>query len=334
MFTEVPRYVGFPNQIYVETKFAFDNFEKMFKNKAPFFVSTFRFKDKDTPIVDNLFFDIDSYYGVRIPWRNVKLLKNWCYRRDVPYIHNFSGQKGFHFFILLKPMIPKSKATQNRIRDLMYSVQMRIAKQTKIEAYDEPTFGRLRFLMRYPTSKYIRKDEDTGAFAENGMYCRYLTDTEFDSGVKRISRIVKEPGIVPKVPKSDISLQDIADMFPNFKVIHRADSKGGGELTERIFLQRAGMTVPTIPALGLPCLQEICKHSHPTHYERVELVSFLKFIGYTDIAITAFIKNRNWTRFKYNVTAYQVRSVMPRYPRCTFLKKSYGHLCKDCVLNR
>ncbi|GAG40236.1 unnamed protein product, partial [marine sediment metagenome] len=144
MFKEMPRYIGFPNQFWCESKFAFNSFEKMFKNKAPFFVSTFRFKDKNTPIIDNLYFDIDSYFSIRVPYRNIKRLKNYCEKKDIPTLINFSGGKGFHLYALIKPMIPTSPVSKQSIRDLMYSVQMRIAKESKIEAYDEPTFGRIR----------------------------------------------------------------------------------------------------------------------------------------------------------------------------------------------
>jgi len=90
MFKEMPRYVGFPNQLWVESKLAFRNFEIMFKDLVPFFVSHYRFKDPETPIVDNMFFDIDSYYSVRFPYRNSKILRHWSYKNDIPYLTNFS----------------------------------------------------------------------------------------------------------------------------------------------------------------------------------------------------------------------------------------------------
>lgn len=329
MFTEIPRYIGFPNQIWCETEFAFKNFEVMFKGKAPFFVSPFGYKDKNTPIVDNLFFDIDSYYSVRFPWRNVNRLKNWAERNNYPYIINFSGGKGFHFFLLIKPIIPKTPKEIVRLADLMYSVQMRIVEELGLEAYDEPTFGRIRFLVRYPTSKYIRKNDETGVFEQNGLYCRNLTPKEFDAGVKKIFSYAKEPGIIPVVKKSDVRLQKIASKFKNFKIVPRKVNKG-----IKLEIERKGTSVPTIQALGLPCLQKIAGRSHPTHFERVELVAWMKHLGYTDLAINAFIKNRQWTRYKYAITSYQVRTVKPRQVKCSFLKKTYEEECKKCPLKR
>jgi len=332
MFRQLPRYVGFPNQTYVDHKFSFESFESTFKNKLPFFVTTNQFKDRNTPIVSNLYYDIDSYFSVRIPWRNVHRLKAWNYKHDIPDITDFSGGKGFHHFQIVEPVTPKDEKEKDKLRQLIYSIQMCLSEELGIEAFDEPTYGRLHFLTRYPTSLYIRRDEDTGSYVSNDLYCRNLSDKEFDAGIKKISKIVQEPGVVPKPIKSDITLEDIADMIKDFKLLTREQKNNG--IQERIFLQRAGMTVPTVEALGLPCLKKLVTHSHPTHFERIELVSWLKHLGYTDGAIVKFIKDRNWTRYKYSITSNQVRTVKPRRVRCSFLRKSYGEYCKKCFFYR
>ena len=106
MFVETPRYIGTPSQLFIKNDFAFKRFEEMFKDKVPFFVSTFKYIDKNTPVIDNLFFDIDSYFSLRIPYRNTRQLRNYLRRKSIPYIINFSGGKGFHIFALFKPIIP------------------------------------------------------------------------------------------------------------------------------------------------------------------------------------------------------------------------------------
>ena len=329
MFTELPRYIGTPNQVFVEKEFSFKSFESTFKDKLPFFVSTYQFKDKNTPIIDNMFFDIDSYFSLRIPYRNTRSLKNFCNDHRIPYVINFSGGKGFHFYMIFKPIIPKDQQEKNQIRDIIYSLQLRIAKETRIEAYDEPTFGRIRFLCRYPTSKYIRHNEETGRLEKNGFYCRNISEKDFDKGLKHIVNIVKEPGNIPKVKPTKISLFDIKDLFKDLVIKHRENG-----ITERLLVQRAGSVVPNIKALGVPCLKKIAQSEHPSHFERIELVSFLKFLGYTDIAINAFIRDLNWKDYNYATTSYQVRTINGRYPKCTFLRKAYGNLCKDCSLMR
>ena len=333
MFTRMPRFIGVgnPHQFWCESDFAFKGFERMFKGKSPFFVSTFAFKeDKITPIINNLFFDIDSYFSVRIPYVNVRKLKLFCEQYNVPYVINFSGGKGFHFFMIFKPVTPVSPLAKNKMANLMYSLQVHISEMLGIEAYDEPTYGRLRFLVRYPTSLYIRPNEETGAYEAGDFYCRNISGEDFDKGLKHIRKLIVTPGEVPETPKATMTMNQLAKKLSGFKLRERVTKK-----TDNIDIKikRTGTVIPSITAVGVPCLQEIAAHAHPTHYERIELVSFLKLLGYTDTAICGFIRNRNWTRYNSSKTSYQVRTIAPRYPKCTFLRKSYGNLCKNCSLN-
>ena len=90
MFTELPRYMGFPSQIWVEKRFAFDSFVRIFNGKRPMMVSTYQFKDRTTPVVDALVFDIDSYFGLRIPYKNTKSLIDFCRENKLQYVVNYS----------------------------------------------------------------------------------------------------------------------------------------------------------------------------------------------------------------------------------------------------
>ena len=321
MFKELPRYCGIPSQTYVKKAFTFDMFYRELNGVVPFFVSTYQFKDPITPIVDSLVWDIDSLFGLRIPYKNTVILNKFCYRNDIPSTIDFSGGKGFHLFMRIEDIIPKPEEKEH-LSDKIYSLQVAIAKKFKIQAVDYPTFGRLHFLIRYPTSKYVRAKES------NGMYCRNISLDDFDKGLKHISNLVHSPGEVPETPKATLTLDDIIDLVPEYKEIIREDKQ------DMISLIRAGIEPPTIEAVGLPCLKELCQHSHPRHYERVELGSWLKFIGYTDLAIITFMKNCNWTRFEYATTKYQVSTLKPRYPDCKKLREVYGDNCKNCILNR
>jgi hypothetical protein len=299
------------------------------KNKVPFFVTTNQFVDKGTPIVNNLFFDIDSYFGLRSPYENVKILLNWCDRHKLQTVVNFSGGKGFHVFVLFKPVIPKNEEQKEKLKAITYTIQMRIAQEIGLQDYDEPTFGRIHMLCRYPTSLYLRQN-DENEYEPSGFYCRNLTRAEFDEGLKHIVKLVKEPGTLPVIQPLIHSLKDVMDMFKDFKIIPRAS-----DIDEEYFdKNRAGEIIPTVNALGLPCLMQLVKHSHPPHFERIEVVAFLKVLGYTNSAIEGFIKERNWTRYNPNKTTYQVRTIKPRYVKCGFLRKMYGNLCENCTWRR
>jgi len=329
LFKEMPRYLGFPHQFWCADQQAFANFERMFNGKAPFFVSTFKFKNKQTPIFDNLFFDIDSYFSIRIPYRNTKLLIDYFKRKNIPTIQNYSGGKGFHIFPIFKEQTVRTQTSYQKMKDLMYSVQKYVAEEVGLEAYDDPTFGRMRFLVRYPTSKYIRANEE-GKLEWNGNYCRNLTYDDFQKGIKHIAKLIQEPGEVPRKPKATMTLKQFSKKLCGFKLIER-EQNNGTDLS-KLLEQRNGNIIPTIQSLGLPCIKEIATHKHPSHYERIELVAWMKQLGYTDIAINAFIKQLNWTDYNYRTTAYQITKVKPRYPACKSLRRNYKDLCKKCTL--
>lgn len=326
MFTELPRYFGVPNQVYVEEKFAFNSFVANFNGKAPLMVSTYKFIDRKTPVIDNMVFDIDSYFGLRIPYSNTKALKQFCDNHKIPYLINFSGGKGFHFFIIIKDIIPKTDSQKQMVKDKMYSCQEALVKLCNVDAIDYPTMGRLHFLIRFPTSQYVRHEE--GKLSKNGFYCRNISPEDFEQGLKYISKIIKEPGEIPVKPKATKSLDDIIRLLPNFKLRLRTNGK------DNIQVVRAGMTPPSLMAIGVPCLKKIAENHHPSHHERIELVSFLKMMGYSDVAINGFIKNLKWKDYKYAVTSYQVSTIKGRYPNCKFLSRSYESLCNGCPLRK
>jgi len=332
MFSEAPRYIGMPHQYFVPTQEIFSNFESMFKDKVPFMVSTYEFVNEMTPIFDNLFFDIDSYFSIRIPYRNTRKLVGFFERRNVPFIINFSGGKGFHIFAIFKKQKIESEKTKEKIKDLMYSVQKYVTSKTGIEAYDDPTLGRLRFLVRYPTSKYIRPDNQ-GNMEWNTNYCRNIPIDDFYKGMKHIAKLVKEPGEVPKRPRATMTLSQFAHSLDGFKIVQR---NNGIKFNPHKFMGKPHETiVPNVSAIGVPCLKEIAVHKHPTHFERIELVAWLKHMNYTDIAINAFIKALNWTDYNYKTTSYQISKIRARYPSCTKLREwGYDHNCKHCTLFR
>lgn len=326
MFKELPRFCGFPNQVFVRKKFAFNSFFRTFNGKAPFFVSTYQFKDKITPIVDCLVFDIDSYFGLRIPYNNTRNLKRFCDKNNFPYLIDLSGGKGFHLFMIIKDIVPETEVEKEKLKNKIYSVQVAICKMLDIGAVDYATFGRLHFLIRYPTSKYMRKDEETKKMEWNGLYCRNLSSRDFDGGLRHIARMAKTSGEVPNKPRTSVTLDNIITKLPKYKLIERTNGE------DKIELIRSGMSTPSVCAIGLPCMKEFVKHHHPPHYERVELVAWLKFLGYSDLSIGEFIKNCNWTKYKPSTTRYQITTILPRHPKCKVLRESYGDLCRNCPL--
>jgi len=328
MFTDLPRYFGNPSQVYVTNKAALDNFLKVFNGKTPCFISTYRFPSREQSIVDMAVFDIDSRVSLRIPYKDTKKLKDFCDSKDISYVIDFSGGKGFHFFLLTTP-----EKGSEKVRDKLYSIQLSLIHNLKIQAMDLPTIGRLRWLIRIPTTRYVRIEKEKGKkmkITNNGLYCRYIPPDDFDKGINHILELAKEPGTYPRRPKTDLSLDDIIDKIPKFEMKHRYNGNDSLEL-----MQSANNTlIPTVCAIGLPCLQKIAELKHPTHFERVELVAWLKAMGYRDVAIVGFIKSLKWTDYNFKDTSNNVASVRGRYPKCTWLRERYPDLCDKCSLKK
>jgi len=324
MWTEIPRWFGFPSQVYVANELARDSLLKNFNGKAPCFASTYLYPTRDTPIVDCSVFDIDSRLGLRIPYKDTKKLKDFCDGNDIAYIINFSGGKGFHFYLLHKP-----EKGSEKVKDKMYSIQLSLVNQLKINAIDLPTIGRMRWLIGIPTTRYVRINRKTKEIFKNGCYCRNIPSKDFDKGLEHILTMVKEPGEIPERPKTDLSMKDIIELIPKFEMKHRFGNNDALEM-----MQSAENTLtPSVCAVGLPCLQEIAKQKHPSHFERIELVAWLKFMGYRDTAINGFIRSLKWTDYNYKETAKNVASVRPRIPKCSWLRDRYDLCCK-CSFRR
>jgi hypothetical protein len=328
MLTDLPRWFGSPAQIYVENKKVFDNLINAFNGKRPIFVSTFKFPTRNVPIVDCAVFDIDSKLSLRIPYNDTKKLKDFCESKDIPYVIQFSGGKGFHFFLITKP-----EEGSEKVKDKLYSIQLSLVQSLKIHAIDLPTVGRLRWLIRLPSCKYIRinKDKNNGiSIVNNGLYCRYLPPKDFDKGLNHILKLAETPGIIPKRPKATYSMDEIIEKIPEFKMKHKFNNNDALEI-----MQSSGsVMVPTTCAIGLPCLKEIASQKHPTHFDRVELVAWLKMMGYRDIAINGYLKSLKWTDYNYRDTATNVASIKPRFPKCSYLRGRYDDLCNGCSLRR
>jgi len=325
MLTDLPRFFGNPQQIYVTTKFTYDRFIETFNGKTPCFISTYRFPTMLTPIVDLAIFDIDSKLNLRYPYRDTKALKDFCDKNDIPYVIDFSGGKGFHFFMITKP-----EEGNEQVKDKLYSIQLSLINNLGITSMDLPTIGRLRWLIRIPCSKYVRIDKKTKKKEVNGLYCRNLTGDEFEKGLDYILKLAKEPGITPKRPPAKQTLDDIINLIPKFQLKHRYNGFDNLEI-----MQSAQSTLtPTLCAVGLPCLQMIAKQKHPSHFERVELVAWLKFQGYRDTNIIGFIKSLGWNKFDLKDTTTNVLSIKPRLPKCSWLGTVFPEECKNCSFKK
>jgi len=325
MFCSLNRWLGFPQRIFCTTEFAFKNLVNLYEGKAPIFMSVARYEEKNEPYMDKFPFDFDSDLSLRIPYKETSKLLDFSCAKDIPHRIMGSGRKGFHFYFGFE-----EEAADDMLYSKIFSIQHSLKKYFKLQAVDTPLFGKKALLIRVPTTKYVsyKTENNKLRIINNGNYCRYIPDDEFRKGLDRIEELMKSPGEMPKNPSTRMKIDDIIDLIPEYKFKEKTD--GFFDLD----LEPAGVLTPSIKAVGLPCLQKIALNRHPTHYERIELVAWLKIQNYRDMAINAFIKKLKWHDYNYKETAENVASIKPRFPKCTWLRERYPSLCEKCSLRK
>lgn len=323
MFCSLNRWLGFPERIYCDSSFTMEQLVNFYNGKRPCFASVNRFKSRNKPFMDRAPFDFDSHLNWRIPYKETHNLLQFAQKNDIPHRIICSGGKGFHFYFLFQE-IPLTEQTNSQL----FSIQWSLKKYYNFQSVDVPLLGKKSLLIRIPTTRHVSLNKKSKVYEVNGNYCRSLSDSEFERGLPYIKILIKEPGTLPTIPNSLPSIQDIIDVIPDYKF----RKKTNGSLD--IDINPGGILVPTISAVGLPCLQQIAKNPNPCHFDKIELVSWLKVQGYRDMAIVSFIRNLKWQGYILQKTIDNVSSVKGRFPRCSYLRGNYSQYCSKCSFRR
>lgn len=324
MFCSLNRFLGFPGRIFVSHPIGMKNLINLYSGKRPCFISVARYEEMNEEYMSYYPFDFDSLLGLRIPYKDTRKLVNFFSSHDIPHKVVASGGKGFHCYFEFQE-VQVTPDTYNKI----YSIQHALKSHLNLQATDTPLFGKHHLMIRIPTTPYVKISENNGnkTYTANGKYCRYLTDDEFLCGLNKIeNEFMKEPGVLPKLDSSLPTIDDIISKIPHFKFKEKSD----GSLP--IDLECDGVLKPTIESIGIPCLQAVAKSNEPSHAERIELASWLKLLGYRDMAILGFIRELSWGNFKPKETANQLMTINPRFPKCSFLSEKNPEICETCSL--
>jgi hypothetical protein len=323
MFWSLNRFLGFPARVFVTHEIGIRNLINLYSGHRPCFISVARYKGVDEEFMCYFPFDFDSMLSLRIPYSDTNKLLNFFISKDIPHKVVGSGGKGFHCYFEFE----ETQAT-NEVYNKIYSIQEALRKKLNLNSADKPLFGKQHLMIRIPTTPYVGKKEVNGkkTFVRGETFCRYLKDEEFQSGLNHIIELMHERGEMPIKNKSPPPLDDIIDKIPEYKY------KEKGDCSITIDLETGGVLEPTIESIGLPCLMEIASSSEPNHHERIELVAWLKLLGYRDIAILGFMKKLHWKNFNSAKTALQLRSINPRFPKCKMLREKNNGFCDKCTL--
>ena len=318
MFTETPRWFGFPLQHYIRSKASLLNILETVNGTNPCFISVLVFPEPSKYIFDRLVFDLDSKRGLKEPYKDASKLKDFCTKLNLPCTIIFSGRKGFHFYIHLKP----SSVSPVRLE----AAHEGLTENLDLKTADRHLFGDLRRVMRMPTTVYIDSEGK-----KNGRYCRYLTDEDFDKGIMSIKKISKEPGIFPEKPEVNMLFSEFVEHIDNYwKYVFTAENGNG---TMEFDVDRDKENIRTFYAIAPLCLRKHIGDTNPKHIIRFETSCWLKLVGYNNISIYDFYEKQHWNDWNRQITRYQVRRGKVRPPKCNRIRSIIGDkYCNDCPL--
>ncbi|OGM01671.1 hypothetical protein A3K72_00615 [Candidatus Woesearchaeota archaeon RBG_13_36_6] len=325
MFRKLPRYLSFPEQIYVDHEIAFRNLIRVCNGVKPCSTTMYVFPTRESLIVDKVLFELDNEISPERPYRDASKLKTFAEKHNIPCTIIFSGRKGFHVYHWIEPISVVTEEEKLSVKNLLYSYQVSLRDYLKIVSLDKQIIGQIRHPIRMPTTAYIDMKGN-----KNGRFCRYIPAAEFDKGLRHIISMAKEPGHMPPEETSALSIQKISELIPQYQYQKRYHKISNLPLD-----LQGGIKTPCVQGLGLPCMIEALEDSNPPRETRIEIAAWLKFLGYRDIAIVSFFKEVNWMNFDYDKTVANVRCIKARLPRCMYLGEEYGSInCENCSLKK
>jgi len=267
------------------------------------------------PLIDKIVFDFDGgKKGERLKdvFEEVKIFVGELISRKFVFIPVFSGNRGFHIYVLLQPI----EVEESIARFLLKTVQEEFAEDYKF--VDKQKFGVVNAMIRVPNTLNMKRK----------LWCCYLPLHFVEWSIKELLEYSKTPQYQTykfngqKYPL----ITDLAEITMN-------------EVPKELKpTQNFEYAPPKIPPLHLlkdlvrPCVfEEITSNPEPPHYVRLDFVAELKHLGYTPQQVFEICKQFKWEDFDPRVTLEQIHDIYERDllpPSCKTLRKFVK--CKKC----
>ena len=247
--------------------------------------------------IDKIFFDLDSPVLQNALFSLRELVKR-LEELNLPYIPLFSGRKGFHVYIPVKPWTPPNIETAKAVlRDVQESLAGNIREA------DKHVFGDVRRKVRFPNT------------LNNGNYCVPLPPEGVWWPLSKIIDYAKQPHEVDYnlTPVDLLKLSDVEEV----SVPARHDLEPEATYTSLPSFRLVARMIR-------PCVARVLAvDKEPPHMVRVDLVAELRYLGFTEEQVFEVIKGLGWRDFDEKVTRYQIHQIYSRKyrpPSCHKLK--------------
>jgi hypothetical protein len=303
LFSRFPRDVDYPRKV-VSSHAELRRFVELTNGLRPVYVALY----DSSFTIDKAFFDFDSELDLASAFEDVKAFIKRLEEHGYPYIPLFSGRKGFHVYVLMKPWAPPNLETAKAV---LRDIQQNLAGD--LVTCDRQVFGDVKRLVRYPNT------------LNKTCYCVPLPRDFVGWSLHQIIDYAKSPHEV----EYDVSCLPGVEAFVDD--VHEYNSSSA-----RLSPLHGAVDMP--PSLQLvkpllrPCVFEaITTDPDPPHALRVALVSELMFYGWSKESILELIRRLRWSDYDSKKTKYQVEQIMRRGylpPSCYRLKPLVK--CTEC----
>ena len=337
-FCEVPRTFGNPGQQLVKSERVLLKLIDANKGKAPCFISHNSFptfitnkNGVEEPYqvnVNKFFFDFDSDRKPENAQLDTIKVLDFCEKENLPVLPVFSGSKGFHMYIALKP---ETYIFGQYLKDAVKAVHIWLMTTLGLRTLDlkcaEP-----RRLCRVLNTPHVKFDKKTGKPIVNGMYCcplrpDWLRGWHMDD----IMRYAVKPKKMAYQPKGN--LLTMSEFIDRFKI-------NIDEMLKMSFADRGGAQntiVDYIPCcddlirdfLPLPCMHsQIAGNINPPHFARFAAAAWFASLGLDRSWTLKFFQERNYVDHSDAICITQINNIYDRGYKVPSCSKMYeNNLC-------
>jgi len=240
--------------------------------------------------IDKFVFDIDCKTNLNKALEDTILLVDRLKKKNIPCSVIFSGSKGFHVYGLLKP----KKLSRDIATYYLAHLQRDLSKG--IETVDGHLIGDLRRMIRVPNTM-----NDNHYCAPLPTNFQKMTPEEILNYSTRVRTRTLHftHGILKSIP-------ELVDINFSQRISNEAQS---------IALQDTISSVPDIEILKeliRPCVFEAVTKPNPPHIVRLDLVSELMFLGFSEDQVLEIIKDLDWEDFDERATKYQIKKIFEK----------------------
>jgi len=289
LFFYYPRAAHIPQIYTLKNERDFDNYVQT-HNGTPRGCHVSLYDITQRPVIDKVLFEFDGNKAkLHLVFEEVKDLVSQFRKKKLPFIPVFSGTKGFHIYLLLKPLEMDAEIAKAIIRQIQYKFAAE-ADKLVYKYLDRHKVGVVRTQIRVPNT------------LNKSLFCTYLPSYFDELTMREILELASEP----RHYSYDFELKKSAlDLVEYHREI---DTFSHTELP--VIKAPAAPRLQDLIDVIRPCVyRAVTRNPEPPHMIRVNFVSELMWLGHTPEQIYELCKQIRWRDFDEHKTKYQINHI-------------------------